>query len=208
MRRERIIYIYLYMLRKISVLIRCKERYKIWIKEKVFGFKYVNVPANNIITWCTSSREKICIWVDIEESNSIQFFIYLRAELNSQWPITESARIYITSAKRQQRTKRTKNNKRNNKKQGKNRSTKALYTQTWVIKNIGTLPTAFAAEIHLVEGQWLKEKLNMVRLCTFRVGRRMPDVSRTKGQHTVPVETFILKSGIEVRKSDMRCLQI
>jgi hypothetical protein len=24
--------------------------------------------------------------------NSIQFFIYLRAELNSQWPITESAR--------------------------------------------------------------------------------------------------------------------
>jgi hypothetical protein len=27
------------------------------------------------------------------DDNSIQFFIYLRAELNSQWPITESARI-------------------------------------------------------------------------------------------------------------------
>jgi hypothetical protein len=28
-----------------------------------------------------------------ETNNSIQIFIYLRAELNRQWPITESARI-------------------------------------------------------------------------------------------------------------------
>jgi hypothetical protein len=27
----------------------------------------------------------------------IQFFIYLRAELNIQWPITESARMQITA---------------------------------------------------------------------------------------------------------------
>jgi hypothetical protein len=33
----------------------------------------------------------------------IQFFIYLRAELNSQWPITESARIQ--TARRQHMTK-------------------------------------------------------------------------------------------------------
>jgi hypothetical protein len=37
----------------------------------------------------------------------IQFFIYLRAELNSQWPIRESARIQ-TTAIRQHRTKQTK----------------------------------------------------------------------------------------------------
>jgi hypothetical protein len=36
----------------------------------------------------------------------IQFFIYLRAELNSQWPITESARIQTETAIRQHRTKK------------------------------------------------------------------------------------------------------
>jgi hypothetical protein len=36
-------------------------------------------------------------------NNSIQFFIYLRAELYSQWPITESARIH--TAIRQHRIK-------------------------------------------------------------------------------------------------------
>jgi hypothetical protein len=36
----------------------------------------------------------------------IQFFIYLLAELKSQWPITESARIQ-TSAIRQNRAKQT-----------------------------------------------------------------------------------------------------
>jgi hypothetical protein len=36
----------------------------------------------------------------------IQVFIHLRAELSSQWPITESARIQ-TTAIRQHRTKQT-----------------------------------------------------------------------------------------------------
>jgi hypothetical protein len=40
-------------------------------------------------------------------NNNIQFFIYLRAEHNSQWPITESERIQ-TTAIRQHRTKQTK----------------------------------------------------------------------------------------------------
>jgi hypothetical protein len=39
----------------------------------------------------------------------IQFFIYLRAELNSQWPITESARIH--TAIRQHMTKLQQNKK-------------------------------------------------------------------------------------------------
>jgi hypothetical protein len=39
--------------------------------------------------------------------NSIQFFIYVSAELNSQWPITGSARIQ-TTAIRQLKAKQTK----------------------------------------------------------------------------------------------------
>jgi hypothetical protein len=53
------------------------------------------------------------------------------------------------------------------------------------------LQTAFAAETHLAEGQWLKEQLNMVKLCMFRVGTRMPTVSRTEGQCLMPLKTFI-----------------
>jgi hypothetical protein len=52
----------------------------------------------------------------------IQLFIYLRAELNSQWPITESARIQ-TAAIRQHRTKQTTTKNRKTK---KNRSAKAF----------------------------------------------------------------------------------
>jgi hypothetical protein len=53
------------------------------------------------------------------------------------------------------------------------------------------LQTAFAPDTHLAEGQWLKEQLNMVKLCMFRVGTRMPTVSRTEGQYLVPLNTFI-----------------
>jgi hypothetical protein len=60
----------------------------------------------------------------------IQFFVYLRAELNSQWPIAESARIQTTTAIRQHRTKQTKNNNKINDKTEKNISAKDLYTQT------------------------------------------------------------------------------
>jgi hypothetical protein len=44
------------------------------------------------------------------------------------------------------------------------------------------LQTAFAADTHLAEGQWLKEQLNLVKLRMFRVGTRMPTVSRAEGQ--------------------------
>jgi hypothetical protein len=44
----------------------------------------------------------------------IQFYIYLRAEQNSQWPLTESARIQIRAIC-QNRIKQRRSNKRNNK---------------------------------------------------------------------------------------------
>jgi hypothetical protein len=53
------------------------------------------------------------------------------------------------------------------------------------------LQTAFAAETQLAEGQWLKEHLNMLKLRMFRVGTRMPTVSRTEGQCLVPLKTCI-----------------
>jgi hypothetical protein len=53
------------------------------------------------------------------------------------------------------------------------------------------LQTAFAADTQLAEGLWLTEQLNAVKLCTFRVGTRMPTVSRTEGQYLVPLNTFI-----------------
>jgi hypothetical protein len=53
------------------------------------------------------------------------------------------------------------------------------------------LQTAFAAQTHLAEGQWLKEQLNMVKFLMFRVGTRMPTVSWTEGKYLVSVKTFI-----------------
>jgi hypothetical protein len=53
------------------------------------------------------------------------------------------------------------------------------------------LQTAFAADTHFAEGQWLKEQLNVAKLRMFRVGTRMPTVSRTEGQYLVPLNTFI-----------------
>jgi hypothetical protein len=53
------------------------------------------------------------------------------------------------------------------------------------------LQTAFAADTHFAEGQWLKEELNVLKLRMFRVGTRMPTVSRTEGQYLVPLKAFI-----------------
>jgi hypothetical protein len=59
----------------------------------------------------------------------IQFFTYLRAEPNSQWPITESAQIQ-TTAIRQHRTKQTEKQQKKQQRVKKDGSAKALYTQT------------------------------------------------------------------------------
>jgi hypothetical protein len=52
------------------------------------------------------------------------------------------------------------------------------------------LQTAFTAETRLDEGQCL-EQLNVVKLRMFRVGTRMQTVSRTQGQHLLPLKIFI-----------------
>jgi hypothetical protein len=124
-----------------------------------------------------------------DNNNSVQFLIYLRAELNSQWPITESARIQ-TTAIRQHRTKQTNKNKKT-KKSG---SAKAFELKHYLLKISIDLQTAFAADTRLAEGQWLKEQLNVVKLLMFRVGTRRPTVSRTKGQYLMPQKTFIKNS--------------
>jgi hypothetical protein len=53
------------------------------------------------------------------------------------------------------------------------------------------LQTVFSAETRLAEWQWLKEQLNVLKLRMFRVGTRMPTVSRTEGKYLVPLKTFI-----------------
>jgi hypothetical protein len=64
-----------------------------------------------------------------DDDNSIQFFIYLRAELNSQWPVTEPTRIQTTAKDN------TGQNKINNKrKKEKNGSAKAFYAQIGLSK--------------------------------------------------------------------------
>jgi hypothetical protein len=54
-----------------------------------------------------------------------------------------------------------------------------------------SLQTAFAAETHLAEGQWLEEQVNTVKLRMFRRETRMPIVSRAEGQHLAPLKIFI-----------------
>jgi hypothetical protein len=70
-----------------------------------------------------------------------------------------------------------------------------LFTLKYDLLKISVdLQTSFAVEIHLAEGQWLKEQLNVLKLRVFRVGTRMPTVSRTEGQCLVPLKTFIKTS--------------
>jgi hypothetical protein len=78
-------------------------------------------------------------------NDSIQFFIYLRAGLNSQWPLTESARTQ-TTAIRQHRTKQTT-------KERKMDQLRHFTLKYDLLKISVDLQTAFAAETHLAEGR-------------------------------------------------------
>jgi hypothetical protein len=53
------------------------------------------------------------------------------------------------------------------------------------------LETELAAETHLAVGQWLKQQLNIEKCRIFRVGTRKPTASRTEGQNSAPLKTFI-----------------
>jgi hypothetical protein len=67
-----------------------------------------------------------------------------------------------------------------------------LFTLKYDLLKISVyLQTAITAKTHLIEGQWLKEQLNMLKLRMFRVGTRMPTVSMTDGHCLVPLKTFI-----------------
>jgi hypothetical protein len=127
-----------------------------------------------------SKRKILC-----NNNNSIKFFIYFRAELNSQWPVTESARIETI---RQHGTKQTKNNKT------KMDQLRLFKLKQNLLKIFVDVRTAYVSDTHLAEGQWLKEQLNVVKLRMFRVGTRMPTVSRAVGQYLVPLKAFIKNS--------------
>jgi hypothetical protein len=62
-----------------------------------------------------------------------------------------------------------------------------------ILKISVDLQTAFSAETQLAKWQWLKEQLNVIKLCTLRVGTRMPIVSRTERQYLMPLKIFIKK---------------
>lgn len=100
----------------------------------------------------------------IIQFSSAQFFIYVLAELSSQWPITDSASIQATIEIRQRRTKRTKTNKR---KQGKMNELRHFTLKHELLKILVYLQMLFAAETHWAVGQWLKEQLNLVKLHMF-----------------------------------------
>jgi hypothetical protein len=72
-------------------------------------------------------------------------------------------------------------NKTTKKKQRKMDQLRLFKVKHDSLKIYEDLQTAFAADTHLAEGQWLKEQLNVVKLRMFQVGTRMPTVSRTEG---------------------------
>jgi hypothetical protein len=67
-----------------------------------------------------------------------------------------------------------------------------LFTLKYDLLKISVyLQAAFVAETHLPEGQWLKEQLNVLKLRMFRVGTRMPTVSRTHGHCLAPLKHLL-----------------
>jgi hypothetical protein len=92
-------------------------------------------------------------------NNSVQFFIYAHAQLNSRLPVTESARIQTTPAVRQHRIKQTKHQR------------KCDQLRLFVSKDICRFT-------HGAEGQWLEEQLNVVKLRAFPARTSRPTVSR------------------------------
>jgi hypothetical protein len=86
--------------------------------------------------------------------NFIQLIIYLHAVLNSQWPSTESARIQ-TAAIRQNRTKQKQ--QKGTTEQTKMDQLKLFKLKHNLLKISVDLHTAFIADTHLTEQQWLKE---------------------------------------------------
>jgi hypothetical protein len=134
-----------------------------------------------------------------------QFFIYLRAEFNSQWPITESAWIQ-TTAIRQHRAKQTTKTTTKETTNQRNMDQLRLFTLKYDLLKVSVdLQTAFAGETHLGEGQWLKEQLNVLKLRTFRVGTRMPTVRLYEYDIKIRQNLFQRKQDIRHIKLSATC---
>jgi hypothetical protein len=85
--------------------------------------------------------------------------MYLRAEHNNQWPITELARVQTTTRKTQDNTPPPK---------GKKLNQLRLFTLKHEFLKISVdLQTVFAAETRLAARQWLEEGENIVKLRVF-----------------------------------------
>jgi hypothetical protein len=66
------------------------------------------------------------------------------------------------------------------------------------LKTSADLQTAFAAETHRTEGQWLEEQRNTVKFHMCRIGTRMQTASRRKSQYLAPMKRFIKKKAQEL----------
>jgi hypothetical protein len=91
----------------------------------------------------------------------------------------------------QQTTEIRQHRDKTNEKQRKFHQLRLFIFKREFIKISVDLKTEFGADTHLAEGQWLKAHLNVIKLRMFRVGTRMPTVSRTDGQYLLPLKTFI-----------------
>jgi hypothetical protein len=89
------------------------------------------------------------------------------------------------------------NNNRNKITQDKTKSNKINneMKKNWSVKlftlkhELLTLRTALAVATRLVEGQWLEEQVNMLKLRIFRIGTRR--LFRGQGQHLAPLKIFV-----------------
>jgi ABC-type transporter MlaC component len=91
----------------------------------------------------------------------IRFFIYLRAELNSQGPITELALMQNNNRNKHKDIKQTNNKKK------QNPLLLFQFKHKFLTVSVDIQTALAAAEAHPAEGRWLKEQLNVVKLPMF-----------------------------------------
>jgi hypothetical protein len=86
----------------------------------------------------------------------MQFFIYIHAELNSQWFLRDNSNRNNSSNGTSETTEQT--NKTNNKKQGHIIQLRLFPLAREFLKISAHMQTAPAAETHRTEGQWREEQ--------------------------------------------------
>lgn len=125
----------------------------------------------------------------LHNNNNNDSIIYLCDKLNSQWLITEPARIQATAIwqhrknKQETRTEKTKTKK--------NKSVQAFNTQSRMAKHICKYTNCICCWNASRRRAERRRASNMLKLRMFRVGSRCATVSRTEGQRLVPLNTLI-----------------